>query len=63
MWRDWKIVHGKPRHFQSQHSVERANQNVENMLATFLQKKKKKKKKLEYKEKNGIVTLLTLLHT
>ncbi|KAF0751495.1 Uncharacterized protein FWK35_00017713 [Aphis craccivora] len=31
-----KIVHGKPRHSQSQGSVERANQDVENMLATWL---------------------------
>lgn len=29
-------MHGKPRHSQSQGSVERANQDVENMLATWL---------------------------
>jgi hypothetical protein len=33
-WEELKIVHGKPRHSQSQGSVERANQDVENMLAT-----------------------------
>ncbi|KAF0759130.1 KRAB-A domain-containing protein 2-like [Aphis craccivora] len=33
---DLKIVHGKPRHSQSQGSVERANQDIENMLATWL---------------------------
>ena len=31
-----KIVHGKPRHSQSQGSVERANQDVENMLSSWL---------------------------
>ncbi|XP_008189275.1 KRAB-A domain-containing protein 2-like, partial [Acyrthosiphon pisum] len=36
MWEELKIVHGKPRHSQSQGSVERANQDVENMLATWL---------------------------
>jgi len=34
MWTDVKIVHGKPRHSQSQGSVERANHDVEDMLAT-----------------------------
>jgi IS30 family transposase len=36
MWKDLKIVHGKPCHSQSQGSVERANQDVENMLGTWL---------------------------
>ncbi|KAF0733683.1 Uncharacterized protein FWK35_00034346 [Aphis craccivora] len=36
MWEELKIVHGKPRHSQSQDSIERANQDVENMLATWL---------------------------
>jgi hypothetical protein len=36
MWKDLKIVHGKPRHSQSQGSVKRANQDVENMLGTWL---------------------------
>jgi len=36
MWEELKIVHGKPRHSQSQGTVERANQDVENMLATWL---------------------------
>ena len=31
-----KLVHGKPRHSQSQGSVERPNQNVENILACWL---------------------------
>jgi hypothetical protein len=43
MWKDLKIVHGKPRHSQSQGSVERANQDVQNMLATWLQDNKTKK--------------------
>ena len=37
MWNDIKIVHGKPRHSGSQGSVERANQDVENMLATWME--------------------------
>ena len=32
-----KIMHGKPRHSQSQGSVERANQDIENMLTTWMQ--------------------------
>ena len=31
-----KIVHGRPRHPQSQGSVERANADVKEMLATWL---------------------------
>ena len=37
MWPELKIVHGKPRHSQSQGSVERANQDIENMLSTWLE--------------------------
>ena len=37
MWPECKLVHGKPRHSQSQGSVERANQDVEAILA-FWQK-------------------------
>lgn len=40
MWPELKIVHGKPRHSQSQGSVERANQDIENMIATWLQDNK-----------------------
>lgn len=36
-WPELKIVHGKPRHSQSQGSVERANQDIENMLTTWMQ--------------------------
>jgi len=36
MWGDIKIVHGKPRHSQSQGSVERANRDVEDILATWM---------------------------
>lgn len=36
LWPNLKIIHGKPRHSQSQGSVERANQDIENMLATWL---------------------------
>lgn len=37
MWPELKMVHGKPRHSQSQGSVERANQDVENMLYSWLE--------------------------
>ncbi|XP_060882038.1 KRAB-A domain-containing protein 2-like [Metopolophium dirhodum] len=36
MWGDIKIVHGKPRHSQSQGSIERANRHVEDILATWM---------------------------
>ncbi|XP_060862057.1 SCAN domain-containing protein 3-like [Metopolophium dirhodum] len=36
MWEELKIVHGKPRHSQSQGSVEKANQDIQNILATWL---------------------------
>ena len=39
-WPTLKIVHGKPRHSQSQGSVERANQDIENMLCTWMQDEK-----------------------
>jgi len=37
MWNDIKIVHGKPRHSESQGSVEWANKNVDNILATWME--------------------------
>ena len=36
LWPELKIVHGKPRHSQSQGSVERANQDIKNMLASWM---------------------------
>ena len=36
IWLGLKIAHSKPRHSQSQGSVERANQYVENMLCSWL---------------------------
>ena len=36
MWDGLKTVHGKPRHSQSQGSVERANRDIEDMLLTWL---------------------------
>lgn len=36
MWSDVKIVHGKPRHSQSLGSIEHANRDVEDMLATWM---------------------------
>ena len=36
MWNGLKIVHGKPRHGQSQGSVERANRDIKDMLMTCL---------------------------
>jgi len=43
MWPELKIVHRKPRHSQSQGSIERANQDIENMLATWLTDNRTKK--------------------
>ena len=37
MWDGLKIVHGKPRHSQTQGSVERVNRDNEDMLMTWLQ--------------------------
>ena len=36
LWPELKFVHGKPRHSQSQGSVERANQDIENMLTAWM---------------------------
>ena len=36
MWKDVKIVHEKPRHCQTQGSVERANQDIQNMLSAWM---------------------------
>ena len=36
MWNDIKIVHSKPIHSETQGSLERAKQDVENMLATWM---------------------------
>lgn len=37
MWPDLKIVHGKPRHSQSQGSVERANRDVQDILVAWME--------------------------
>lgn len=34
MWPELKVVHGKPRHSQSQGSEERANQDIDNIFST-----------------------------
>lgn len=39
-WPTLKIVHGKPRHSQSQGNVKRANQDIENMLCAWMQDEK-----------------------
>ena len=36
MWPEMKLVHGKPRHSQSQGSVERSNQDVWDMLVAWM---------------------------
>ena len=38
LWSSTKIIHGKPRHPQSQGSVESANKRVENILTSLLDK-------------------------
>lgn len=35
-WQGCTLIHGKPRHSQSQGSVERANQDLENMLCAWM---------------------------
>lgn len=40
LWDGVKIVHGKPQHSQTQSSVERANQDVQNILAASMDTKK-----------------------
>ena len=40
MWPKLKIIHGKPRQNQSQGSIERANQDIQNMLTTSMQDEK-----------------------
>lgn len=42
MWEGLTIVHGKPRHSESQGSVERANQDVENMIFTWMEENNSK---------------------
>lgn len=42
MWGDIKIVHGKPRHSQTQGSIERANRDVEEILASWMTDNKSK---------------------
>ncbi|XP_043471751.1 KRAB-A domain-containing protein 2-like [Leptopilina heterotoma] len=37
MWSEVKIVHGKPRHSQSQGSVERANRDIEEILSAWME--------------------------
>ena len=39
MWNDIKIIHGKPRQSESPRTVERANQNIDNMQATWMESK------------------------
>jgi hypothetical protein len=34
LWPELKIIHGKPQHSQSQGSAERANHDIQNMLAS-----------------------------
>lgn len=43
LWTGIKIIHGKPRHSQSQGSVERANQDVQNMIFTWMETNKSTK--------------------
>lgn len=37
LWPNLKIVHGKPRHSQSQGSIERANRDVQDMLVAWME--------------------------
>ena len=42
VWKDVEIIHGKPRHSQIQSSVERVNQDAQNMLIAWLNDNDKK---------------------
>ena len=42
-WPDCKLVHGKPRHSQSQGSVERANRDIQDILNTWIKSMKASK--------------------
>ncbi|XP_043476291.1 KRAB-A domain-containing protein 2-like [Leptopilina heterotoma] len=42
MWSEVKIVHGKPRHSQSQGSVERANRDIEEILSAWMEENNSK---------------------
>ena len=39
LWPEAKIVHGRPRHPQSQGSMKRGNQDIENLLAKYMRGK------------------------
>ncbi|XP_022177881.1 KRAB-A domain-containing protein 2-like [Myzus persicae] len=43
MWDGLKIVHGKPRHSQSQGSVERANQDIEKIIYAWMEENQSRK--------------------
>ncbi|KAL4090899.1 hypothetical protein QTP88_025657 [Uroleucon formosanum] len=43
LWPEYIIVHGRTRHLQSQGSIERSNQDVENMLRAWMKDNKTKK--------------------
>ncbi|XP_072400941.1 KRAB-A domain-containing protein 2-like [Diabrotica undecimpunctata] len=43
MWPQLRIVHGKPRHSQSQGSVERANRDVQEMIVAWMENNKTNK--------------------
>lgn len=43
LWPELKICHGRPRHPQSQGSVERANADIKKMLAIWMRENKSKK--------------------
>ena len=40
LWPDCKILHGKPRHPQSQGSVERVNREIKPVLGSLMRKNK-----------------------
>lgn len=43
LWPDCVIIHGRPRHPQSQGSIERSNQDIENMLRAWMKDNNTKK--------------------
>lgn len=61
MWPELKVIHGKPRHSQSQRSVKRANQDIEKMLFTWLESNNTTKwsEELHFIKKQCLVAKLT----
>ena len=68
MWPGCKLVHGNPRHSQSQGSVERPNKDVEDILACWMRENNISKwsdglRFVQYKKTVVYIVVLDVLHT